>query len=309
MYSQYAQKHIHEIDKKIFTKIKCANDILELSKKINTVMYMIPKLKIICPVTWEYGGVLKNYIPITKYLITDDDVISWTINIKYKNNHVMKSGTRAVNFKKNNYSYVANTCMNDIFSNMENELRPDVYIPDITRHISEILKSYNLSTVEDLCGMSLKDPRIIIPNIIPTNEQMKKMAKRRILSKHNYFIDLYVTNLKSNIESEIYKIPTLFYYNYFCNKKERLYMSKLRDNVSKKIIRHIRDKYNKNMFHITDVYDHFGNAKNLQSSIKYLSGQKYIIPVCAKYSNIDGIQVIHKGNTYKVTDNKTIQLT
>jgi len=309
MYKGYAQKHIGEIDKKIFMNIRCGNDILEVSKKFNTVLYMIPKLKIICPITWEYGCYLKNYIPISQYLITDDDIISWTINIKYKTEHIMKAGSRAVNFCENNYNYVATSCSNEIFDSICNILRPDTYIPDITKHISEIIKSYDLSSIEDLCGMSLKDNTLIIPNIVPTNEKMKIVARRRIIPKHNYFIDLYLTNLNSDIESEILNIPTLFYYNHFCDKKERLYTAKLRSNISKQIIRHIREKYNKNMFQIMDVYDHFGNTKELQSTMRYLSDKGYITPVGARYSKIDGINIIHRGNTYKVLESETTQLT
>jgi methionine aminopeptidase len=277
---------INEISKYTFKSMKIGHDIAEIAEDIDNKLYGQKNFKPILPISIEPGPFAQNYSPPIKYIIKKEDIISFTIGIKTKKRILKVAHTRY--FSKNNElaKHIIEAISEACNAGMK-ACGVDVRLLEPKNEIMEVLHSYEVASIINLCGHCLNDMTKLVPNIDPM-PTMYNFCRGKMKEDETYFIDVYGTNyMKDDIVIDN-KFPSIYYIPKPKQGREQRILNdkinKLKLLTSKKIIKWAKQKYGYTPFSARSVFKKFPNFKS--HSTQNLYKNKLLGVYHSKYINV-----------------------
>jgi methionine aminopeptidase len=215
---------------------------------------------LLTPASIEINNIVSFYSPIGKYELQETDLVSITLAQKkevskglyaYAKSSISKSMNN-IPIKIDKNKELINAC-NEACTEAIKECGVDVRITSPRFTISEILDSYGVSTIKDICGYDLYNPLRVIPNTkkIPdffSDGKYYKIIEEKMKNDDVLYIDVYGTDTAFDVKSNAYKHILLLY---------RTDKVKYLKGVVKNMLSFINNRYKKNLFSLREIMEDY----------------------------------------------------
>jgi methionine aminopeptidase len=293
------EKFIKTICRQVYMDLKIDADIVNLSNKYDKILYKSPYTPLY-GISFEPGPICCNYCPNVNYKITKNDIISYTLGIKSKNNVLKTSRTRYFN-KKNAVFNILTEAVNDACHEGIKVCGEDVRLITPMETISEVLESYDVKSINNLCGHNLNNLLKIVPNISP-HPSMRQFCKGKMINEELYYIDVYATNLSKHTSAYDFNHPSIFCIPSLSSKRKRLDFNRKKRTLSKKIQRMTNYIYNTHRHNFISSRMILQNVRgSTPFHINTLIKHKMLNVLPTKFvKKREGCAVVHTGHTIKI---------
>ena len=294
---------LNDTSKLAYGKLNVGESIVDVSGEINNILYNHKNYRPVLPMTIEMGAMCCNSAPFVDYKLRESDSFTFTLGLKSRKECIKIATPKIIG--ENDAAFLIRKAIMHAFRGGMSVCGPDVYCSEITDVIEEILDSYEIKSINNLCGHSLDDMGKLIPNCSPI-QSMYKHCSWRLKEGERIYLDVYGTNLDTHMTSLRYNVPTIYK---ICDTPtpmaQREFTSKL-DMISRgkrEMVEWCRRNFGTSPFSARSIFDNFKNAN--QKKVENLYNRGIILPIPSRYINVEKEDImkcisLHFGRTLVV---------
>lgn len=301
-------KYIDDLTKNIMKDIKRGGDLLEIAEKYDEYMEKSSKicgLRPQMPLSLEPGPILNNFSPYQKYLISKNDIISFTITLVDRDRRIYKlARTRRID-KMNTRSSLITRTLKMCAQVAIGTFKPGNHLTAPSEQIERIMDEEYMHTVVNITGYCLTNDHKIIPNMKPL-KAMYKYLQGTMLVGERYYLNIYVTNQSVHVPAVKFSHPTMYKINIVDNKILKIKLLRYKDSV-RRAINKLNIKYSRGRVFSGRILSASGIR---QADIQKLYDEDIILAIGAdilkshnKKSKINKRVGAHVGYTIEITEN------
>lgn len=307
---------IKTMSKDVYKSFKVGSDILEIAKEFDTKLYNIKKINPAYPLSIELNPITSNYSPMINKVIKQSDILSYTIGLSSKQHGIIKTSQIRYFDRSNDAWSILYEGLNEACIAGIRTCGVDVKLSRPKEDINEILDSYDIKSIWNICGHNLVTSIIpndtitsrIIPNMDP-HPSMYKYCKGRMKVGERYIIDVYGTNFTKHVSVKDYEYPTIYYIPRFNTPSQRIAwnakVNALTFSSSRNVAKWVFNKYNHVPFSAREIYSKF-DIKSMY--VKKLYEHRIIDVIRTKYVNLKNDKenmgiCKHVAHTINITSN------
>jgi methionine aminopeptidase len=262
--------------RKMFQEIKIGADILEIVQSVDKKIKETKDYELLVPTTIDLNYIACNHSPTTSYKLTEYDLVSFSVSLAKK-----ISGTEKYAHAKMSYTKPLNKMYEELTKGTAEACNAgvkacgvDVLLMDIRTDVYEILNSYGIKTLTNICGNELYDSAKIIPNSILVPDFLKEnylLLNQRMKEDEIYFVDVYGIDSSKDCEAKIFDYPSIMF---GLENKKKPHRKSLLEAIDL-----IQKEYGKNYFSYLDFktkFEHKTKIKLNKSILSELTKKNYI---------------------------------
>lgn len=302
------------------------SNIMTIANKIDKDI-KLGKYKLLHPTSIEVNHYISDYSPYTKYILRDEDVVSFTIGTNGSKNGdpIPVRCAYTLSIKRECDYYYLIRAISEACSVGMKACGPDVKFTEPSYAIEEVLESYtdpvdgteltDIKSLYNICGYNLENPKQMIPNLGRIPSHMENFCKGRMKEDQIFYIDVYGTNLTKHDVARNFPIPTMFKAPLFKNPKQiNVTLNKIKVRHTKDLYYFIKKNFGSSIFSVRDLEKRCKNSwgkryKFRPIQLNELSKNGIIHGVAAKFVDPDFDKKVKnemKGNKNSKDENRTI---
>ncbi len=276
-----------ELSKDMFESIKVGADASKIVQVPDRTIFGLKKegYELLCPTTIDLNNFVNNCVPMHRYALAEDDVVSYCISLSKKipgmdgYAQVKAAYTKVFSPVYEKISTIAAEACNAGLK----ECGVDVPLTEPRHAIYEVLQSADLYTISNICGHEMYNSHKIVPNgerIPDILRQAYDLVNGRMRENEVYFIDVYATDTSADVEAVQFQFPSIYYGLENKRTPHRKSTAKAHEIIKK--------EYKGNVFSLWDFRERFeakATIKLNKSIMEDLNKQQLIFPIASAIIN------------------------